>query len=80
MLTRPFVVTGVTQSGALSIPVGSRCWGVSVQSGVAFVNGFPLLAGVPINVGLPDSKDILGYPILVSGAGSGASATVFWVQ
>lgn len=80
MLTRPFVVSGFIQSGQVSIPVGARCWGISVVSGSALVNGFLCLAGYSINVNLPDSKDILGAPIVVGMSGLGNATNVYWVQ
>ncbi len=80
MLTRPFVATGFLQSGQVVIPPGSRCWGISVVSGSALVNGWLYLAGQSINVSLPDSKDLLGYPIVVGMSGLGNATNVFWVQ
>ena len=80
MLTRPFIVTGFVQSGMVTIPAGSRCWGVSVISGAAYVNGFACAAGYSMSVSLPDSKDLLGTPIVVSGTWNTGATNVFWVQ
>lgn len=80
MFTRPFIVSGCSQSGVVTIPIGARCWGINVVSGSTFINGFPCAAGYSVNISLPDSKNLLGTPIVVSGAGAGSSTNVFWVQ
>ena len=80
MLTKPFIMTGFSQSGVVTIPVGSRAWGINVISGAAYVNGFPCAAGYSMSVSLPDSKDLLGTAIVVSGTWNTGTTNVFWVQ
>ncbi len=78
---RPFF-SGLSQSGVtITIPIGTRCFTVSVLSGSGYVGSANYPAGQQISMSLPDSKNLLGYSIPVSISGAGVnSLNVFYVQ
>ncbi len=81
MFTARPVFATLTQTGIFNIPVGTRCFTVSVVSGSGYLGNAVYPAGQQISMSLPDSKNLLGSPIPVSISGAGVnSLNVFYVQ
>ena len=73
--------TGIVNTGQLTIPVGTRSFTINCVSGSVLVNGTTLLlAGNVISADMPDSKNILGAPIVLGISGMGNKTVVFYTQ
>lgn len=72
------VITG----SQVIIPVGARGFTIDVMSGIGYVNTTPVMAGDTFSWTAPDSKNLLGQPIVVGATGStgtySARVTVFY--
>lgn len=71
---------GTITSGQVIIPVGTQSFSINVVSGSAYANGTLLNTSTVWNMGLGDSKLLLGSPIALGSTGVGSRVTYLYLK